>query len=559
MAVHGPLAQEWTARGGLSSTVMGAHAGGFNTATFGVSMLGNYELVPVPQVTVDAAAAIIAWKFSLYGVDPRGTTVLTSSGGGTSKYVSGARATLPTVFAHRDVGATACPGRYGMARMDEIRSRVAAAAQGAAAQPGIASRYASDAALRTQLGTAVGGQQVTAGVTWQQYQRGYLYWTAATGAHAVSGQIWGVYMAAGGPAALGAPLTDELPTPDGVGRFNTFARDSSIYWTPATQAQLVQGQIRMLWEKTGWELGPLGYPTSGEKVTAGARYTTFQKGTISWTPTGGPMAVHGPLAQEWTARGGLSWGVPTSSVTGVGSGAVATFSGDRALYWSAATGAHVVLGQIRSRWLAAGGPTGVLGFPISDERREAGGVLSSQFQAGIAYWTAAGGPRVVQGAIAQRWTVLGGLGWGHGVPVTDELTTPDQVGRYNIFAGGASIYWSPKTGAHAVMGQIRDLWAQLGWEAGMLGYPTSSETVTADGKGQQNTFQNGAIIWTPAGGPRAVYGFIYARYTAMGGVRSTLGYPTSNEYAVPGGRASAFEHGVLTWNAMTGAITVTPR
>jgi hypothetical protein len=27
--------------GGLSSTVIGAHAGGFNTGTFGVSMLGN--------------------------------------------------------------------------------------------------------------------------------------------------------------------------------------------------------------------------------------------------------------------------------------------------------------------------------------------------------------------------------------------------------------------------------------------------------------------------------------------------------------------------------------
>ena len=29
--------------GGLTSTVIGAHAGGFNTDTFGVSMLGNYD------------------------------------------------------------------------------------------------------------------------------------------------------------------------------------------------------------------------------------------------------------------------------------------------------------------------------------------------------------------------------------------------------------------------------------------------------------------------------------------------------------------------------------
>jgi hypothetical protein len=111
--------------GGLTSTVIGAHAGGFNTYTFGVSMLGNYDLVPVPQATVTAVEDIIAWKLALYNVDPNGTTVLTSGGGGTAKYAAGVRVTLPTIFAHRDVGATLCPGQYGYARMNEIRAAVA--------------------------------------------------------------------------------------------------------------------------------------------------------------------------------------------------------------------------------------------------------------------------------------------------------------------------------------------------------------------------------------------------------------------------------------------------
>ena len=43
----------WEGRyGGLASTVIGAHAGGFNTGTFGVSMLGNYDLV-APAVRDD--------------------------------------------------------------------------------------------------------------------------------------------------------------------------------------------------------------------------------------------------------------------------------------------------------------------------------------------------------------------------------------------------------------------------------------------------------------------------------------------------------------------------
>jgi hypothetical protein len=117
----------WEGRaGGLASTVIGAHAGGFNTATFGVSMLGNYDLVDTPKALLDTVARVIAWKLSLYGVDPKGTTTLTSSGGGTSKYAAGVPVTLPTVFAHRDVGNTACPGKYGYSHMDQIRSMVAA-------------------------------------------------------------------------------------------------------------------------------------------------------------------------------------------------------------------------------------------------------------------------------------------------------------------------------------------------------------------------------------------------------------------------------------------------
>lgn len=117
----------WEGRyGGLSSTVIGAHAGGFNTGTFGVSMLGNYDIAPTTQPMIESVAAIVAWKLSLYGVNPNGTTRLTSSGGGTAKYAAGTTVTLPTIFAHRDVGATLCPGQYGYAKMGEIRTRVAA-------------------------------------------------------------------------------------------------------------------------------------------------------------------------------------------------------------------------------------------------------------------------------------------------------------------------------------------------------------------------------------------------------------------------------------------------
>jgi len=118
--------QLWEGRyGGLDRAVIGAHAGGFNDGTVGVSMIGNYDAAATPAPMINAVEAFIAWKFSLAHLDPLGTTRLVSTGGGTSKYPAGATVTLPTIFGHRDVGKTACPGRYGYAQLPQIRKAVA--------------------------------------------------------------------------------------------------------------------------------------------------------------------------------------------------------------------------------------------------------------------------------------------------------------------------------------------------------------------------------------------------------------------------------------------------
>lgn len=118
----------WEGRsGGLETAVQGAHAGGFNAYTFGLSMLGNYDVVDVPQATRDTLAQWIAWKFSLFNVDPLATTQLTQQGGNgtTAKFQDGQTVTLNTVFGHRDTGYTACPGRYGYAILPWLRQRAA--------------------------------------------------------------------------------------------------------------------------------------------------------------------------------------------------------------------------------------------------------------------------------------------------------------------------------------------------------------------------------------------------------------------------------------------------
>jgi hypothetical protein len=53
-----------------------------------------------------------------------------------------------------------------------------------------------------------------------------------------------------------------------------------------------------------------------------------------------------------------------------------------------------------------------------------------------------------------------------------------------------------------------------------------------------------------------VHGAIYAKWASLGWERSALGYPTSDEYAIPGGRRNNFVHGTISWDAATGATTV---
>ncbi len=124
-------------------------------------------------------------------------------------------------------------------------------------------------------------------------------------------------------------------------------------------------------------------------------------------------------------------------------------------------------------------------------------------------WTFAGGAIVynrkrnaafeIHGAIYQKWREAGGKNYG--ILNTDELPTPDGVGRFNHFnEDTASIYWTPSTGAHTIYGDIRVRWSELGWETGYLGYPISDEVAFADG-GRANEFQNGGVYWWPDTGP----------------------------------------------------------
>lgn len=108
-------------KGGFTKAVQGAHAGGFNQNTWGISMMGNYTSVNPSQDTIDAVGQLAGWRAAVAGFDPTGYDTHVSEGTRYSKFPMGQSVTLPNIFAHRDVGNTTCPGDAGYARMDEIR------------------------------------------------------------------------------------------------------------------------------------------------------------------------------------------------------------------------------------------------------------------------------------------------------------------------------------------------------------------------------------------------------------------------------------------------------
>ncbi|NKY09929.1 N-acetylmuramoyl-L-alanine amidase [Cellulomonas hominis] len=119
--------------GSMTAPVIGVHAGGFNTGTVGVAMLGTYDSAP-STATRAAVGTIIGWRLGSYRIDPRSTMRYTTGSGENSRF-SNETVTLPRVFGHRDVSYTACPGDGGYAALAAVRDVAWDAAQSSWSRP----------------------------------------------------------------------------------------------------------------------------------------------------------------------------------------------------------------------------------------------------------------------------------------------------------------------------------------------------------------------------------------------------------------------------------------
>ncbi|WP_432564965.1 excalibur calcium-binding domain-containing protein [Kineococcus sp. SYSU DK003] len=258
-------------------------------------------------------------------------------------------------------------------------------------------------------------------------------------------------------------------------------------------------------------------------------------------------AIAGRYAQLGGAGGKL--GAPTSCELPTSSGRFTTFE-HGAVYWSPASGAWDVSGSFRDLWASTGWENGFLRYPTSGENPIAAGGVHQNYQGGTLYWSPSSGAHSVSGAFLQLYASTGYENGFLGYPLTQE--NPARGGMYQRFQGGVA-YWSPSTGAHTVSGSFLELYGRLGFEDGCLGFPATQELPSAGG-GVYQRFQGGVAYWSPATGAHALCnGPILDAYGTTGWEGGSLGYPTSEEHAIAGGRRVDFQRGFVEWSAGTGA------
>jgi hypothetical protein len=227
------------------------------------------------------------------------------------------------------------------------------------------------------------GYQWRSGAYLQHFEHGALMYHDSVGAaFELHGAIYALFHNLRLPGSLGYLVSDESPSTNGGGRKSVFSK-AAIYWSPATGAVPVLGQIYLDYEALG-EARAIGFPKSPARAISGGLEQEFQ-GARMYHKTGQPNAheLHGAILAKYLATGGPStWGFPVTHETDVRKRTSAASSRGNAfvtvgkfseferctIYWSSSTGAFEVHGDIRKTFRDLGGPADDLGFPTSDEQ-----------------------------------------------------------------------------------------------------------------------------------------------------------------------------------------------
>ncbi|WP_278263164.1 esterase [Nocardia sp. AG03] len=140
---------------------------------------------------------------------------------------------------------------------------------------------------------------------------------------------------------------------------------------------------------------------------------------------------------------------------------------------------------------------------------------------------------------------------GEGTETTSGMTTTSGTA-----AAGESTTISTPDGDITVSGEVYKKYVAVGGATSPLGVPEEAQESGPNG-GEYQDFEGGTIYWSSDSGAHIVWGDIREAWEENGGANGTLGYPTSDEKDIPGGKQSDFTGGTITW--VGGQTTVTPK
>jgi len=149
---------------------------------------------------------------------------------------------------------------------------------------GVRDYYFSVGGAAGRLGFPVAAAQCASGTSCQQqFQAGWILWTAAGGGRIGDPAIDAAYAAAGGPSGvLGARTGSFVQYGYNGGGFAEAFANGAIFYKPALGAAYpVSGAVRDAYFANGGAAGRFGWPTSTMTCSSGTCQQNFEGGTIS--------------------------------------------------------------------------------------------------------------------------------------------------------------------------------------------------------------------------------------------------------------------------------------
>ncbi|MEU4608440.1 N-acetylmuramoyl-L-alanine amidase [Kribbella sp. NPDC023972] len=260
--------------GGAQLPVLGAHTGGFNTNSFGVALIGNFQSATPTSAMLEKTARVIAWKFDANYRSPLTAIVM-----------NGVR--LRTISGHRDTKATECPGRLLYNKLGWLRQRVGVLMGGSVSTP--IYRFARQVGF-SSTGEPFWGEHRTKTGWGTYFANRDVFYSQATGTHSTVGVFRSKYRKLGLDAsALGLPVREY-----GQGKRGTLIqafRYGALYWSKPYGIHPVAGPIFRSYVALGAEQSRLGLPmTDMYTVTNGIRQK-YERGWLTYNAHQGKVYV----------------------------------------------------------------------------------------------------------------------------------------------------------------------------------------------------------------------------------------------------------------------------